>query len=284
MDRLKGLRRGLRTAGIVFLLCGLLVGCDSGPAPTPTRVRTLTGPTIAASPVVLPFPPTNDPEGFYGQNDPTAAALTSSGELPPLPVGGIEQGGQVVQITADDGTLLSGVLYQGGLMRQPGLLLLAVDHREWGNFPQKLFDAGFTVLSMSLRPGGGTADFNVLLRALSSGEADPGRLGVIGAGEGANLALLGCAGEPLCDAVILLSPTEHDTLLAAMPALNPRAVLATASQNDGVAYATAQDVASASTGDSLFQPFENAGSGAAILVNRPDLSDLIVQWLDRQFQ
>ncbi|MCB9456555.1 MAG: hypothetical protein H6671_11270 [Anaerolineaceae bacterium] len=268
---------------IGFILLIVLAACEPAATLTPTRVRTLSGPTIAASPVVLPLPPTDPVDGYYGQNDPTAAALPGSGELPPLPIGGVEQGGQIVQITAEDGGLINGVLYQSGLIRQPGILLLAPDHTTWGTFPAKLADAGFTVLSISMRPGGGITDFNVLLRALSSGEADPGRLGAIGAGIGADTVFLGCVADMLCDTVILLSPTQHDVLLAAMPGYNPRAIFTTASQEDATAYATAQDLAAAATGESFFQPFENAGSGTTIIQNRPDLGDLIIQWLDGQF-
>jgi hypothetical protein len=268
---------------LALLAVLLLAACEPAEPLIPTRTRTLTGPTIEASPVVLPFPPTDSVEGYYGQNDPTAAALPGSGELPPLPMGGIEAGGQIVQITAEDGGLINGVLYQSGLVRQPGILFLATDYANWGTFPAKLAEAGFTVLSVSLRPDSGTGDISVLLRALSSGEADPGRLGMIGAGITADTAFLGCAAELLCDTVVLLSPTQHDVLRAALPAYNPRAIFTTASREDASAYATAQDLAAGATGEAVFQPFENAGSGIALIQNRPELADAIIQWFDRQF-
>ncbi|MCB9453544.1 MAG: hypothetical protein H6672_19095 [Anaerolineaceae bacterium] len=271
-------------AGIIAVLMFALVACEPTTPIIPTQPRTLSGPTIEASPVVLPLLPTDPVDSYYGQNDPTAAALPRNNDLPPLPVGGVVQGGQVVQVTAEDGGLINGVFYQGGLVRQPGILLLAADYIAWGDFPSQLFQAGFTVLSVSLRPGeAGAADFSVLLRALSSGEADPGRLGVIGVGEGADVAFMGCAAELLCDTVVLLSPLQHDTLLANLPAFNPRAILTIASREDTLSFATAQDLASAATGDSLFQPLEGAGSGTAMLQNRPDLADFIIQWFDRQF-
>jgi len=284
-----GYYAGRRSSGYRAVCCFTLLGalflvaCEPAEPLTPTRTRTLTGPTIAASPTVLPLIPTDPAEGYYGQNDPTAAALPGSGELPPLPVGGFEAGGQVVQITAEDGGLINGILYQSGLVRQPGILLLATDYANWGSFPAKLAEAGFTVLSVTMRPDSGIADVSVLLRALSSGEADPGRLGMMGAGSAADTAFLGCAAEMLCDTVVLLSPTQHDVLLAALPTYNPRALFTAASREDTFAYATAQDLASAATGESVFQPFENAGSGIALVQNQPDLGDAIIQWFDRQF-
>jgi hypothetical protein len=269
----------------------LLAACETAAPATPTPTREFSAPTLAPSPD--PFsqgPPTDLPpdwEGVGGHSDPTAAALPRDAALPPLPVGtpGAGSGGQPVDITAGDGTLLVGNLYQvvaeADGPRPPGVLLLATDRTSWGGFPARLHAAGYTVLVMELRPGGGAADVRVMLDALATGIADPSRIGVVGAAQGADAALLGCADHPLCLTAALLSPLDAQALLAALPRYNPRPLLAAASLEDAEAYAAAQAIHDAATGDRLLQPLEAAGRGTAILLNRPDMADLLLTWLGR---
>lgn len=268
----------------------LLAACDAQSTPTPTPSRLILGPTIAPSPTFFPRQPTFVPFDEYlaGQNDPTAAALPAGGALPPLAVdrtlqsdGTPEPGRQSIQITAMDGAQIPGDFYVTPGQRQPGVLLLAPDRAAWGDFPARLNAAGFTVLSMTLREGG-LLDFTVMLQALNSGDADPANLAVIGAGAGADVALLGCAGDLLCDTALLLSPTGDPALVNAMAAYNPRPILLAASQEDATAYAAIQAIQRAATGTVQFQPFTNAGSGLAMLVSRPDLGDLIIAWLRQE--
>jgi hypothetical protein len=254
--------------------------------PTVTPVPSLSGPTIEPTATFFADQPTDIPfdEFFQGQNDPTAAALVPDSALPPLEVGDTPAapgGVRIVEVTALDGTLLRGQLYQGGDVRQPGVLLLAGAGDEWSGFAVQLYEAGFTVLVMPLREPAPLLDFPILLLALSSGEADPASLGVIGAGLGADVALLGCAGDLLCDTVVLLSPTGDPALPNAMPAFNPRPLLLAASEDDVTAFAAAQSIQAAATGEVIMQPFSSAGSGTAMLINRPDLAGLIIQWLQR---
>jgi hypothetical protein len=261
-----------------------LAACDDVGQPTATPLPpTFTGPTVAPSPTVNVVQMTNVPfdEVFVGQNDPTAAALPRDAALPPLGVGPAGDAQQVA-ITAEDGAQLAGVLYQSGAVRLPGVLLLAESPQAWGDFPKQLHDAGFTVLVMGVRPEAALADFRVMMQSLSSGEADPARLGVVGAGVGANVALLGCSGEPLCDTAALLSPSNGTSLVNAMLAFNPRPLFLTASQDDADSFAAAKSLQSAARGEVLMQPFDTAGHGVALLINRPDLSNLIIQWLKRQ--
>ncbi len=267
----------------IWMLALLLAACDSElPSPTPTRA--LSGPTLAASPEPFTGPPTEAPpniESGIGQNDPTAAALPGDAALPPLLIGTPGSGRQEIEITADDGRLLYGDLLQNTEIRMPGALLLGTDRTAWGGFPEQLNDAGYTVLVMELREGAGVTDVRVMIDALTSGIADPGRIAVIGAARGADLALLGCAAVATCDTAILLSPLQEQTLLNEMPRFNPRPLLQAVSQTDEESFTTAQAVDAAATGEKLFQPLDNAGRGTAILLNRPDVGDLIIQWLQR---
>lgn len=273
-----------RLAVSIWLFTLLLAACDAQP-PSPTPTRALSGPTLAASQEPFLGPPTEAPpdiEGGIGQNDPTAAALPPGGAaLPPLLIGTPGSGRQQVEITADDGTRLYGDLLQNAEVRMPGVLLLGSDRTAWGGFPDQLNAAGYTVLVMELRESAGVADVRVMIDALTSGMADPGRIAVIGAARGADLALLGCADVATCDVAILLSPLQEQTLLNEMPRFNPRPLLQAVSQTDEESFTTAQALDAAATGEKLFQPLTNAGRGTAILLNRPDVGDLIIQWLQR---
>jgi hypothetical protein len=274
----------MKRLSLLLLALVLLVACDdTGGGATAVSLRTLTGPTIAPSATFYPQPPT--PLSFddldNGQNDPTAAALPAEAVLPPLAVGTPVLGSseQHIQITAADGTALDGDLYQSGDVRMPGVLMLAEDRTAWGDFPKKIHDAGFTVLVVNIRRVAPASDFTVMLQSLSSGEADPARLAVIGADSGADTALLGCADDLLCDALVLLSPSGNEALLSAMSRFNPRPVFLSASEDDTLSFDMVQRLQTAATGNVFFQPFTSAGHGTDMLVSRADLSDLIIQWL-----
>jgi hypothetical protein len=273
----------------ILITLVILAACDPT-FPTPTPLPPLTGPTLPASPTIFPRQPTDIPfdipyDGYYeGSNDPTAAALAPGEALPPLHVGtpAPRDSGQTVAITAQDGAQLAGMLYQSlDGVRLPGVLLLSPKVADWGAFPRKLYAAGFTVLAMDLREQG-LLDFQVMLRALSSGEADPASLAVIGAGAGADITLLGCAGDLLCDTAILLSPSSNPALIDALNAFTPRPILLAASQDDPDSFGSAQKLQAAARGEVLFQRFDSAGHGALMLFNRPDLGDLVIDWLERQ--
>ncbi len=273
------MRRWLALAGLA-----LLAGCAQA-APTLTPTRALSGPTLAPSPTFMPRFAAEAPLGLgeAGQNNPTAAALAPGGAMPPLSAdaavaGDVRRG---VKITAADGALLEGDLYQTGTVRLPGVLLLAESRAMWGEWPAALHSAGFTVLVMDMRPAFSASDVTVMLQALASGEADPARLGVIGAGAGAAAALRGCAVELLCDAAGLLSPSGDPALTDALARYNPRPLFLAASQDDPEAFAMIEALRAAATGQVQFQPFASAGVGAAMLQLRPDLGDLLIAWLKR---
>jgi hypothetical protein len=270
----------------VLLLALVLTACDTSEAmPTLPSTAGLSGPTIAPSPQIFTGPPTEGVPvlaGSIGQSDPTAAALPNQGALPPNALNAAESGDRRIEVIAQDGTLLSGELYQQGTTRQPGILLLGLSAGAWGDFPAQLNAAGFTVLVMARRDAGGESDVEVMIDALVSGTADPARIAAIGAGEGADLVLRGCAMNAACDTVILLSPLDAPVLLDALARFNPRPLMLAASEEDQDSFATAQALNEAATGDKLFQPLVSAGHGTALLNNRPDLADLMIDWLRRQ--
>ena len=251
---------------------------------TPTSI--LTGPTIEASPTLNLQQPTNVSfDAVVATGNATVAALAPDSVVPPALIGtpSANSSGQPVVITAQDGTLLSGTFYQkNDGVRHPGILMIAADINAWGTLPQRIFDANFTVLVMPLRTANAQADFTVMLQALTSGDADPSRLGVIGALDGADTTLLGCSVDKLCDTAILLSPSDSPAMQQAMGAFSPRTVLMVASQDDNISYPAIQALQPLNRGEVLVQPFASAGRGTDILTKRPDLIDLIIAWLQRQ--
>jgi hypothetical protein len=259
----------------LFWLLLWLAACAPTEFATPTLTRSLSGPTLAPTQPVLVRPPTEGPPplaGAIGMSDPTAASVPNQAVMPPRAIG--TPGSRSIEITAADGTLLVGELYQPVAERLPGVLLLGTDTANWGVLPSELNNAGFTVLVMTLRPDG--ADVPVLLETLASGIADPARIGAVGAAAGADAVMNGCALVALCDAAVLLSPESAD--LNALGLFNPRPLMLAASEDDPAAYMNAQSLAEAATGTSLFQPFAAAGHGTAMLQRRPDLAGLIVEW------
>lgn len=274
-----------RGCALLVLLATMLSACDSLPEPTVTPARTLTGPTLAPSPD--PFsggPPTEALPNTIDENlfDPTIAAAPARGVLPPEAAGTQavgSTGGQQVQITALDGALLTGDLYQQGEARLPAVLLLSASRSDWGLFPLQLQAAGYTALAMDLRSTARSDDVIVMLEALSEvGTVDPARIAVIGAGVGADLAFVGCARLPLCDAAALLSPTARDALLNVLPDFRPRPLLIAASSSDQTTFDAARALAAQAANAQFFQ-FENAGSGAVLVINRPDFVDALLAWL-----
>jgi hypothetical protein len=274
------------------MLALILAGCEFGFTllPTPTATHQATGPTVAPSPTLfIPTPGIDSPNtiGDIGQNDLTAASLPSRSGLPPLAVGTESPSNvQPVQITADDGALLQGDLYQDPTraVRLPGILMLGPNRTGWGDFPARLRDGGFTVLVMEMRDPSiiNQQDFAAMMQALSeTGTVNPGVIGVIGAGVGADAALLGCSADALCDTAVLLSPTNGDLLQNAMLTYNPRPLMLTASRDDTGSFDVITALGNAATGEVLTQPFDSAGRGADILRNRADFGDLVVAWFSR---
>lgn len=275
-----------RIDALCWIVILLLAACEPADNPVLTPTRALSGPTLEASP--NPFsggPPTEVlPFTFEeGQFNATVAAAPARGPLPPeaaatQPLD--SSGGQLVQVTALDGALLTGELFQQGDARVPAVLLLSTSRADWGLFPLQLQAAGYTALAMDAPVDASSDDVIAMIEALAEvGTVDPARIAVIGAGTGADLAFVGCARLPLCDAAALISPTARDTLLNLLPSFLPRPLLVAASSNDPTAFDTARSLA-AQAPDARFEQFDNAGTGALIILNRPDFVDTLIAWLN----
>lgn len=278
--------------GVLWLLLGLgLAGCQVLAVPTPTAPPTLTAPTLA--PTVDPFqlPPSEVPSSFYdpfGSSEPTSAAMPSGLDLPPLALESQNGSRAAIAITLTDG-VLEGDLYANVPVRAPGVLLISEDRTRWGNFPQALEAAGYTVLSVNLT-NSQADDFSTVIGSFldlaqsDTSRLDPGRIAVMGELASANLVWEQCALDLRCSGVVLLSPVPADGALALAGSYGNRPLLVSASQEDAGSYRFAESLAASGLGESVFQPFVSAGRGAELLSNRADFVDLVLAWMARNLR
>ena len=270
---------------ILFSFIALLISaCGVLPqAPTATPTRDFGVPTLQASPTTL----IRNSDEIYGdsdvgQNNLTAAALPNGGALPPLQSGTrVPSGAEQVQLVLDDGTILTGSLYSqlGATRRVTGVLLLGASVDSWGLLPSTLVENNMTALVVEV-PNTRAANLDAILTSLSEfGTVDPSRIVVIGEQQYADMALLGCAEVPICDAIVMFSPISRDSLLNVLPNFNPRSLFVIASRADAQSYATAVSLANDYAAGSQFVEVA-AGQGANILSLNSDLSRQISVWIN----
>lgn len=269
------------------LLAGLLLlaACEAEPQPTSAPTYQLSAPTLAASPVFFPVAPTSEPADaqLAGQNDPTAAAVASGGDLPPLALG-TEAVGQVrsdVQITAGDGTQLGAALYlPAGAEPAFPVLLLSAQGEGWGDFPLALVGRGLAVLDVSLRPGAPVGDVLSAFDSLAFiGRVDVGSVAIAGGGAGADLALAACGGAVPCDAMALISPRSASE--PAIFAFGTRPLFLAAGIGDSAGLAAANALRAVARGPVDLGESASAASGAALLAADPALAQQLADWLQR---
>jgi len=272
---------------VALLILMIISACDILPqAVTPTPTRNFSAPTIVPSPTVQIF----DSQALYGDsqvggfNNPTAAALPNTGALPALQSGTDEASGvTTAQIVLENGTIINASLYaQSQANRVPGILIIGENQQSWGNLPAEIFARGMSVLVVTL-PTTHIADLDVLLTSLSEeASVDPARLAIIGERQYADMALLGCAAYPICDAVVLLSPTNPDTLLNVLPNYDPRPLFVVSSRTD--TNATQAGAALVANYAEASQWLEVAtGAGTTMLALNSDLGRAIADWLALTF-
>lgn len=214
-----------------------------------------------------------------GETSPRLASLPAGAVLPPERVGDSER---AVTILLDATTSIDGELYQADGLRQPGVLLLGEDLRTWGNFPRRLSQSGYVALVLQTDATTQARQVETMLQSLIVlPSVDPGVIGVVGAGRAADLALLGCAVNSLCDALALLSPLSRDTLLNILPSYGLRPLWLAAGDNDAEARNTAAALAEAAQGEAM-TVLATEGRGADMLQFQPALQDELIVWLQSQ--
>ncbi len=214
-----------------------------------------------------------------GETSPRLASLPAGAVLPPGRVGDSKR---AVTVLLNAATSIGGELYQADELRQPGVLLLSEDLSAWSNFPQRLSQAGYVALVLQTDATTQARQVETMLQSLIAlPSVDAGVIGVVGAGRAADLALLGCAVNSLCDALALLSPLSRDTLLNILPSYGARPLWLAAANNDAEAQNTAAALAEAAQGQTR-TVLVAEGRGADMLRLQPALQDELLVWLQSQ--
>ena len=278
---------------VVILLILLLAACGGAGETPPNGVEV----TQTANEVLA----TDAPVATALPSEPTRApAETATGaptDAPVLAVGAAER----MTIEAADGlpiqaTLLT-PLTSGA---DPGIILLHMlgdDRTVWGKvgLAADLVAAGYAVLVVDMRGHGETGgaqdwtlaadDLGRVWDAFAALETvDESRTAVVGASIGANMALRLGADRADVGAVALLSPgldyrgvTTEDQLVA----YGGRPLLLVTSKDDPYSADSVRALAEVAGGATV-QLYENAGHGTNMFAATPELSVLIISWLNEQ--
>ena len=272
--------RRLLLVGCLLLLVGVLVACAGGGGGDSTPDWAQSGASQ---------PSTGDPAAGDGRAPsvptPTPTPSTNYRRL---------------SVTAADGVRLAGLFYPPDAIPAPGILLLHMAERQkedWVFLASRLQEAGYGVLAVDLRGHGesqGEMDWAAMpddaLRSwaalLAQPEVDSARCAVVGAGLGANLALVTAAADPSVTAMVMLSPGLEDHGVGtedAISAYGDRPALIVASQDDLSAAESALTLHELAQTPPVLVLYPSAGHGTEMLARQPDLIPLIVSWLTAQF-
>lgn len=270
----------LALIGLVFIG----TGCAEIPLPTPTATYALSAPTLEPSPTVhlLTSDELYGDSQPFGQSEPTAASVPSRGALPPLVIATADNdNAQRTQLILQNGSIAQADLYETiALERVAGILLLSRTQGAWGTFPRTLSEAGYTVLAVELPTLITAQDIVELLTSLGEvASVDPSRIAVIAEDISADDALLGCSIDLMCDALIMISPNNRETVLNVAQNYRPRPLLLIASKEDAVSYPVALAI-NGTVPESTFIE-TNFGRGAGLLTLEDTLVSQVILWLEQ---
>lgn len=289
IDRLLGNLRAWRGRGLLFLalapLAALCAGCGLSPdwpsAPEPTATdlqRAMPAPTEFVLSAEALF---RDNLRHVSATTADLASLPAGAILPPAPSADSARG---VSLALDDRTTLRGELYRPSGQPMPAILILGADFSAWGALPLQLSEAGFVVLVLQTRPLPLVRQIETILQSLIAiPGVDAGAIGMIGEARSADLAMLGCAVNTLCDALALLSPMSRSTLLNMIPSFGGRPLWLAAARNNIESHATALALSQALPGQAQFIELE---SGHEADLSRADsiLASQLVDWFDHHLR
>jgi dienelactone hydrolase len=222
------------------------------------------------------------------------AALLLAGVLAAAPASATQR----VSIRSDQGILLAGTWYEPATRTGPAVILVHMLHRsrrDFDSLASRLAGDGIGALAVDLRghgesqgsPGAALAsmvtDVRAARRYLASRPDVSGRIGVLGASLGANLAALAAAEDSGLATLVLLSPSLDYRGLrieAAMRKLGSRPVLMVASDDDPYAGRTVRALQKGSRGRSSIT-LNGAGHGTTMLERDASLAGSVVDWFRR---
>jgi len=228
-----------------------------------------------------------------GNNQEAAATATPQATRTPR----IETG---IEVEAADGLKLAGTFFAPADLPPPwpGVILLHMiygSQQDWGDFPERLNEAGFAVFTIDLRghgKTGGEMDWDQsrddLQRVWSymtgRAEVDQNRVAIIGASMGANMALVAAAAQPEVRALGLLSPGldyYRVTTADALATYGQRPLLIGASDEDSYSAESSRQLAELAGESAELVMYSQAGHGTGILQTKPELADTLIDWLKR---
>jgi alpha-beta hydrolase superfamily lysophospholipase len=209
---------------------------------------------------------------------------------------------QRVTFRTDDGVTISATWYEPSLRPAPAVILVHMLHqsrREWESLAQRLSADGIGALAIDLRghgesggsaPAGDTSYLPMLLDVKAArrhlaqrSDVQHGRVGIIGASIGANLAALEASADASVASIVLLSPsTDYRGLRIEAPLRKlARPVLLVASDDDPYALRSSREIQKAGGGVREVLVLKQAGHGTAMLSRDPDLVRQLVDWVRR---
>ncbi len=259
------------------LALSMLAGCGLSPDWPQMSIATATAVSISVPPNKAFIPSAEaqytDNMRHSGVTSYSLASLPAGAILPPAPSGASERG---VTLLLDARTTIPGELYRRGSQPQPAILMLGANVSAWGALPQQLSQAGFVVLALQVESTTPASQVDLMLQSLIAiPGVNAGAIGIAGEARSADLAMLACSVNTLCDALALFSPTSRATLLNMMPSFGARPLWLASSRNDSESYAAAMALSQAASGPAQF--IEGAGGrGAAMLNAQTDLADQLV--------
>jgi alpha-beta hydrolase superfamily lysophospholipase len=203
---------------------------------------------------------------------------------------------QRVAFRTDDGITIAGVWYEP-VSRGPAVILVHMlnrSHRDFDALALRLASEGIGALAIDLRGHGDSqgspqnfppmiADLKAARRFLATRADVSGKIGILGASLGANLAALAAADDATVSSLALLSPSLEYRGLRIEPAmrkLGSRPVLMVVSDDDPYASRSARDLEKGSRGREVMH-LSAAGHGTAMLERDSSLAGSLVDWFRR---
>lgn len=285
---------------ILLIMLVLLAAC-APPEEEPDEGLDL-APSLRPSDTVLPFVVGEPTNSFLGRSNPTQAALAAEGELSENPtIQALPTSPSVpVQIFATDSQLLM-LDYYGGLTDTSPVIFLFHDDNEtgssWDAFASQLQTRGYHVIVPDIRGyglTGGDVDWEMAVQDVQTMVSNLAVLGrttsgapvaMVGVGQGANLALVGCTNVPVCQSAVAVSPSDGVLDVdSAVQTLSSRSVMLVSADDDADSSATANRLNSLHTGEHQWQRYSSGGRAGELFGNQPGLTQQIIEWLLRNVE
>ena len=212
---------------------------------------------------------------------------------------------QQVNFKTDDGVSITATLYAPSRPAPAVILLhpLTRSREDWRTVGARLADAGVVALALDLRghgasdpPPAGSGGRELAgmsldikaARAFLAGRREvlQGRVGLLGASVGANLAVLAAADDPSVRTLALLSPGLDYRGLRTEAALNRyggRPALLVGSLEDNYVMISMRRLAGQGAGRGTREQvvLDGAGHGTVMVGRHPELIELLVDWFRR---